>query len=115
MSNSITPLATRSVSQAAYANSKQVAVQPSVLYGLAGYNSNAAAQFIQIHDSATAPLDGVAPAFNITVPAASNFSIDLGLRGMSFVNGIYVCNSSTAQTKTIGAADCQFFARVDAA
>ena len=115
MSTPITTVAPKSVSQAAYASSKQVAVQPSVLYGLAGYNSNAAAQFIQIHDSATTSADGAAPVFNITVPAASNFSIDFGLRGLNFTNGIYVCNSSTSQTKTIGAADCQFFARVDAA
>ena len=43
-----------------------------------------------------------------------NFSIDFGVYGMAFVNGLYVANSSTAATLTAGAADCQFFARIRA-
>lgn len=115
MGASITTVAPKSVSQATYAAGLQVSAASAVLYGLAGYNSSVAAQFIQIHDSATTPADTAVPKFNISVPAMSNYSIDFGLRGMNFVNGIYVCNSSTPQTKTIGAADTQFFARLDAA
>lgn len=111
MTNAVTGLAPRNATQAALANSIQASAVPSIVYGLAGYNSKASAQFIQIHDSATAPADTAVPAINITVAATSNFSIDFGFYGMNFVNGVYVCNSSTAATKTIGAADCQFFTR----
>lgn len=115
MSTPISTLPPKSVAQPAYASARQLAAQPATLYGIAGYNSNVGTQFIQLHDSASAPADGAAPAFNIPVPANSAWSIDFGLRGMSFVSGVYVCNSSTPQTKTIGAADCQFFARLDLA
>lgn len=99
--------------QSTYAASKVIKGSAGTLFGIAGYNSKASAQFIQLHDASSLPADTAAPEFNITVPAASNFSIDFGTRGMTFSTGIVVCNSSTAETKTIGAADCQFFARYE--
>ena len=114
MTTPITTLAPKSISQPAFSSSLQIAIQKSVIYGLTGINSNAGSQYIQIHDASSAPADGAAPSFNIQVPAGATFSIDFGIRGMYFNSGIYVCNSSTPQTKTIGAADCQFFARMDA-
>jgi hypothetical protein len=97
---------------ATFASALQVSVVPDVMLGLAGYNSKASTQFIQIHDAISAPAEGSAPAFNLIVGASSNFSVDFGVYGMNFLNGIYVCNSTTAPTKTLGLADCQFFARV---
>ena len=99
----------RVVSQAALANSVQASASGCLVFGLSGYNSKASAQFIQLHDASTTPADTAVPVFNMTVPSLSNFSVDFGLAGMPFVNGVYVCNSSTAPTKTIGSADCQFF------
>ena len=96
----------------AYAASLVAKATGGVLYGLAGYNSGVAAQFIQIHDSATLPADGAVPAEVITVPPSSNFSIDFGAYGCGFGNGITVCNSSTGPTKTIGAANCWFSVRM---
>ncbi len=112
MTTPISTIAPNNETQAALAASFQISVVPDVLIGIAGYNSKASAQFIQLHDSATAPADTAVPKFNITVAASSNFSIDFGIYGMDFQNGIYACNSSTAPTKTIGSADCQFFARL---
>lgn len=89
----------------AYAASLIIADRESTLYGLSGYNSKASAQFIQIHDSATLPDDGAAPVVIISVGASSNFSIDFGIHGRPFNNGIVICNSSTGPTKTIGSAD----------
>jgi hypothetical protein len=114
MTNAITGIAPHNSTQAALASGSQVSVVPGALYGLAGYNSAVAVQFIQLHDSASAPANGAVPAFNISVPAGANYSVDFGVYGMNFVNGIYACNSSTPATKTSGAADCQFFARVSA-
>ncbi len=112
MSTQITGIALRNSGSAALAAGLQVAAQASVLAGVTGYNSKGSAQFIQIHDSATTPADTAVPVFSMVVAAAANFSADFGVYGMTFVNGVYVCNSSTAPTKTIGSADCQFFARV---
>lgn len=95
----------------AYASSRVVQSAPGTLYGLSGYNSAATVQFIQLHDAAALPADGAAPVVIILAPAASSFSIDFGIFGRYFANGIVVCNSSTGPTKTIGAADCWFDAR----
>jgi hypothetical protein len=90
---------------AAYAASLVVLAAPGILYGLQGYNSKASAQFIQVHDAASLPADTAVPAVVLTAAATSNFSLDLGVYGRKFVNGIVICNSSTGPTKTIGSAD----------
>jgi len=92
----------------AYEASRVVKAFGGQLYGLQGYNSKGTAQFIQIHDARSLPADTAVPVVTITVPTASNFSIDFGTYGRQFQNGIVVCNSSTGPTKTIGAADCWF-------
>jgi len=112
MSTPITALAPKNAGSAALAAGVQLSAVPVTLYGLTVNNTNAAAQFIQLHDSASVPAEGAAPALVIKAPAADDQVIDLGVYGMAFTNGLYVCNSSTAATKTIGAADCQFFARL---
>lgn len=112
MSGSVNTLQTKAVAQAALAADKIVLAAPGVIYGLSGYNSKASAQFIQIHDSATTPADTAVPIFDGTVAASANYNFDFGIHGLTCVNGIYTCNSSTAPAKTIGSADTQFFARV---
>jgi hypothetical protein len=97
---------TKNATTAAYAASLVVKAKSGVLYGFSGYNSKASAQFVQVHDAAALPADAAVPKLLVTVPASSNFSVDLGLRGRFFANGIVICNSSTGPTKTIGAADC---------
>ncbi len=96
----------------AYAASLIVADRESTLYGLSGYNSKISAQFIQLHDSTTLPADAEIPKVIFTVAASSNFSIDFGIHGRVFNNGIVVCNSSTGPTKTIGSADIWLDAQV---
>lgn len=48
------------------------------------------------------------PLAVITAAAASNFSFPIPAKGILPTNGLVVCNSSTAGTKTIGSADCLF-------
>jgi len=105
-------MAMQNKSTDAYDASLIIADRQSTLYGLTGYNSKASAQFIQLHDSATLPADTAIPVMILTVPATSNFSIDFGIHGRYFNNGIAICNSSTGPTKTIGSADCWFDSQV---
>jgi hypothetical protein len=95
----------------AYAASLIVKASAGTLYTITGYNSNTAAQFIQIHDSATLPADTAVPKVIFMVPGSSNFSFDVGPYGRSFTTGITICNSTTGPTKTIGAANCWFDAQ----
>ena len=101
-------------SSSGLADSLIISSNPSVLYGLTIYNGKAPAQYIQLHDAASLPADA-------SIPIYPPIQIDTGeTKGLSFPEGrifstgIVVCNSSTANTKTIGAADCMFDAQVSA-
>ena len=99
------PVNARSV---AYEASRVAKSGAGLCFGLSGYNSKVSAQFILVFDAQTVPADGAVPETIISVPAASNFSLDYGYHGRAFTQGIVVCNSSTGPTKTIGSADCWF-------
>ena len=94
-----------------YVASQLVKPAAGVLYGISGYNSKASAQFIQIFDSASLPAEGAIPKVILTIGASGNYSADFGVLGRGFANGIYVTNSSTGSTKTIGSADIWVDAR----
>lgn len=92
----------------AYENAEVVKASPGTVHRISGYSSNVAAQFIQLHDAASLPANGVAPAIVFTVPASSNFDYDLSEIGRYCKTGIVVCNSTAGPTKTLGAADVWF-------
>lgn len=102
------PLSTHSN---AYANALQVKSGAGILFGFTVYNSNASAQFIQVHDSATLPADGAVPVAVLTAQATDNLAVSYIFPGRFFQRGIWLCNSSTGPTKTIGSADCFFDAQ----
>lgn len=77
------------------------------LFTITGFNSKASDQYIQIHDAAALPSDTTVPLATLLAPAGYQFSFNFP-HGRLFANGICVCNSSTAATKTIGSADCLF-------
>lgn len=81
------------------------------LYGFSGYNSNAAAQFILAFDATTIPPTGAVPRVVLKAPATDNFWISWTPSWRDFREGVVLCNSSTAATLTIGAADCWFDAQ----
>lgn len=93
----------------AYAASLVAKAAAGRFYGVSGYNSSAATQFIQIHDSAALPANGAFPKIVFSVPALTAFSFaPPSAYGRVFTDGIVVCNSSTGPTKTVGSADCWF-------
>lgn len=101
-------MATDENPQVALAASKVIKATQGNLYGHSGYNDGPE-QFILIFDSATLPIDTTAPRLPaIKVPAKQHWSMDPGEHPIWFQSGIVICNSSTAATKTIGSADCQF-------
>jgi hypothetical protein len=71
------------------------------LYGLTGYNAGPA-QFLHIYDAADIPAAGTKPEIVLPIAAASAFTLDYGLRGRHFLNGIVIGNSTTDATRTQG-------------
>ena len=92
----------------AYEASRVAKESAGTLYSVTGYNSKASSQFIQIHNSATLPIDTAIPVVLLIVPPYSNFSYSADKFGRFFSNGITICNSSTGATKTIGLEDIWF-------
>jgi len=76
-------------------------------FDVVGYNNSASDQYIQLHDTAALPADGAVPVATVLAPAGFQFGLSW-TAGRLFANGIVVCNSSTAVTKTIGSANCLF-------
>lgn len=101
-------LRTFSARPVAYVASLLVVSGQAICFGLVGFNSNVGTQFIQLHDSNVLPADGAIPEVFTLAAAGSPFSFDFGYHGRPFDRGIYICNSSTGPTKTLGAADCWF-------
>ncbi len=84
------------------------------LHGLSVFNSSGSAQFILIMDANALPADGPVTLLYPPVPiaAGSILAIDFP-RPVAAGTGIVVCNSSTGTfTKTLGGADCAFFAHI---
>lgn len=77
------------------------------LYGFMVSNTNAVAQFLQVFDLAVLPADGTAPNILFQVGGSSDKGVQW-LPARKLLQGLVICNSSTAGTKTIGAADCFF-------
>lgn len=96
----------------AYEASRQAVATSGRLLSIEGYNSKTSTQFIQVHDVNSTPADTAVPKAIFSVPASSNFVYTPNdTVGDLYSTGIYVCNSSTGPTKTIGSADCWFRVR----
>lgn len=100
------------INTSALASSLIVKASAGRLYRVKVHNNLAGTQFIQIHDAASVPANGAVPEIIYLAPASTSFEIPIP-EGMSFTTGIVITNSSTAATKTLGAADCWFQAIFD--
>lgn len=88
-------------------NNEVIKASPGTLYGFSGYNSGPE-QFIQVFNATAIPADAAVPDISIKAGAANNFGYDSGKFGEEFSVGIVIVNSTTADVKTIGLADCLF-------
>ena len=96
----------------AYSNHLIVKSGPGTLFGLSGFSSAVASQWIQVHDfQGGIPPNGAVPELIISVATVTNFSAAWVIPGRFFFRGCVICNSSTGPTLTIGSADCWFDAQ----
>lgn len=93
---------------AVYENARRVKSGAGVLFGFTAYSSNVAAQFIQIHDSQTLPANAAVPVWVANIALASVLAVSFIFPGRYFERGIWLVNSTTGPTLTIGAADTFF-------
>lgn len=94
-----------------FSSSIVVSTNPIVLLGFTVYNSGPA-QFIQLFDATSVPSEASVPILPLPIAADSVYGTYWGEEGRYFPNGLVLCNSSTAQTKTIGTTDCWFDVQV---
>lgn len=91
--------------------SRLVKATQGKLFGVSVTNTNAAARFFLVFDSAILPADGVVPVISFSVPASQAGGLYFGSVGRAFEQGIVICNSTTQGAKTIAAADSLFDAQ----
>ena len=96
----------------AYVADFQAVPNPCNLYGFSVYNSGGTQIFLQLFDEATTPANGATPDVFYTVAANSEKLFYFGEKGMPLYNGLYICNSTTDITKTLGAGVCWFHVQV---
>jgi hypothetical protein len=83
------------------------------LVSLEVHNNKASLQFLQLFDSKTIPANGATPLRTYPVQANTTIMVTWpAAYPLKLVNGVAVCNSSTATTKTLGSADCMFGAQL---
>lgn len=81
------------------------------LVEISAYNDKGTDQFVQVHNAVNEPADTSVPLRFFKVPTKDSRSWVFQLpAGLPLSVGLYVCNSSTGPTKTIGSADCSFAA-----
>lgn len=74
--------------------------QPCIVHAFHVLHSSGNAGYIQIHDSATVPAEGAVPQQVHTVAANTDAVIE-NFPPITYLNGVYVCESDTIATKTL--------------
>ncbi len=106
------PLQPQNKHSTAYATSLVVKTGPGVLYGFTVFNSKASTQYILLIDINTVPADGdTTLAIPFPVATLTTLAVSYGTLGRAFNVGCVLVNSSTANSKTVGSADCWFDAQ----
>lgn len=80
---------------------------PGTFYSITMTNTNAAARLLQVFDAKDTPADGAIPLFSRSIPIGDSITLTWTV-GFTFLVGLCLCNSTTAASKTLGAADSLF-------
>jgi len=83
-----------------------------LVYGFTVYSTKASAQFLNIFDSNTVPVDTSVPLFSMQIAANAGVGFQF-FPCRQFQTGLCITNSSTDATKTIGSVDCFFDVQFD--
>lgn len=75
------------------------------IYRIAILNGGATAYTVQLHNKATAPVNGDIPIWERRLPASGELDIDFGLTHPYFATGIGLAISTTTGTLTLAAAN----------
>lgn len=103
-------VATRVTGDSTATNSFVASTKPQKVFLLTGYS--ATTQYIMVFGTNTVPANGAKCNLGpFPVSAGQFYSIDFGYYGAD-LDAVTVCNSTTVNTLTIGAADCTFQAVV---
>lgn len=98
----------RIVSSAASTNATSAKASAGTVYGITGYNSNAAVRYLKLYNKASAPTVGTdTPVLTYAIPPTAGFAFD-DVNGMYFSTGIayaLTTGSADADTGAVGAAD----------
>lgn len=76
-------------------------------FGFTVNNTKASAQYVLVFDQPTLPANGAVPDVSFTAAASSDKGV-VWLPARRMNRGIVIANSSTADSLTIGSADCFF-------
>lgn len=82
---------------------RQVCTARAHLFSVTFYNTGPD-QYLQIFDSASAVANGTVPKIQLKILADSHGSVDF-VTSRIFTAGIYICNSTTSATRTVGSAN----------
>lgn len=89
-------------------NQLQVKSGAGMILGFTASSTLASAQFIQLFDSVTLPADGAVPTATFSIATVNHLAVSWIFPGRFFNQGLWICNSTTQNSKTIGAANCLF-------
>jgi len=98
-------IATRVSGGTTATNSFIAASVPSKVFLISGYS--ATTQYIMVFQTNAVPANGTVAVFSVPVTGGQFYSMDFSYYGAD-LDKLTVCNSTTANTLTIGAADCTF-------
>lgn len=100
-------------SQTKLAN-QYIATGPVRVYGITVFSSNVGGQYVLMFDRSSLPADNAVPLMAFPISPNANVGLYYGPMGRVFQQGLVLCASSTATTKTLNAtADCFFDVEYD--
>lgn len=95
------------IGDATFVQSRLATTREAKVYSVSGYNSSNVTQFIMIFEGTNTPTNGQIPKFSIPVAATNFYSYDFSYYGADLY-GVSACNSTTAQSNTLGSVSCSF-------